>query len=89
MAFRRVDLASRVVTFFTGVVVLERGRGVATALKAEHARRLQEQGWSELSTWNMEQNLPILVANDRLGLQPVLRVQSLLLDFDEVSWTDR
>jgi hypothetical protein len=31
----------------------------------------------------MEENFPILVANARLGFQPILRVQSLLLDFDE------
>jgi GNAT superfamily N-acetyltransferase len=83
MAFQRLDQASRVVTFFTGVISSERGRGVATALKAEHARRLRDEGWRELSTWNMEENFPILVANARLGFQPILRVQSLLLDFDE------
>jgi GNAT superfamily N-acetyltransferase len=83
MAFQRLDLPSRVVTFFTGVISTERGRGVATALKAEHARRLRDEGWRELSTWNMEENLPILVANARLGFQPILRVQSLLLDFEE------
>ncbi|MFZ0769102.1 MAG: hypothetical protein WAM64_07745, partial [Acidimicrobiales bacterium] len=83
MAFPRLDLASRVVTFFTGVVSTERGRGVATALKAEHARRLRDEGWRELSTWNMEENLPILAANARLGFHPILRVQSLLFDFNE------
>jgi GNAT superfamily N-acetyltransferase len=83
MAFQRLDQASRVVTFFTGVISSERGRGVATALKAEHARRLRDEGWRELSTWNMEENFPILVANAGLGFQPILRVQSLLLDFDE------
>ncbi|MGC2487008.1 MAG: GNAT family N-acetyltransferase [Acidimicrobiales bacterium] len=83
MAFPRLDQASRVVTFFTGVVSTERGRGVATALKAEHARRLRDEGWRELSTWNMEENFPILAANARLGFQPILRVQSLLLDFGE------
>jgi GNAT superfamily N-acetyltransferase len=83
MAFPRLDQASRVVTFFTGVIATERGRGVATALKAEHARRLRDEGWRELSTWNMEENLPILAANARLGYRPILRVQSLLLEFDE------
>jgi GNAT superfamily N-acetyltransferase len=82
MAFARPDLPSRVVTFFTGVLSTERGRGVATGLKAEHARRLRDQGWRELSTWNMEENLSILVANGRLGFQQILRVQLLLLDFD-------
>lgn len=83
MAFPRLDQASRVVTFFTAVVSSERGRGVATALKAEHARRLRDEGWRELSTWNMEENFPILATNARLGFQPILRVQSLLLDFDK------
>ena len=83
MVFKRLDQTSRVVTFFTGVISTERGRGVATALKAEHARRLRNEGWRELSTWNMEENFPILVANAGLGFQPILRVQSLLLDFDE------
>jgi GNAT superfamily N-acetyltransferase len=83
LAFQRLDVESRVATFFTGVVASERGRGVATALKGEHARRLRDEGWRELSTWNMEENLPILATNDRLGFQPILRVQSLLLDFDE------
>jgi hypothetical protein len=31
MAFARRDLASRVVTFFTGVVANERGKGITTA----------------------------------------------------------
>jgi hypothetical protein len=84
MAFQRRDLPSRVVTFFTGVISTERGRGVATGLKAEHAGRLRNEGWRELSTWNMEENLSILVANGRLGFQPILRVQSLLLDFGGV-----
>jgi GNAT superfamily N-acetyltransferase len=83
MAFQRLDQASRVVTFFTGVIATERGRGVATSLKLEHARRLRDEGWRELSTWNMEENVPILAANARLGFHPILRVQSLLLDFDE------
>jgi GNAT superfamily N-acetyltransferase len=84
MAFARPDLPSRVVTFFTGVISTERGRGVATGLKAEHARRLRDEGWRELSTWNMEENLSILGANGRLGFRPILRVQLLLLDFDGV-----
>ncbi|MGP8009864.1 MAG: GNAT family N-acetyltransferase [Acidimicrobiales bacterium] len=84
MAFARPDLPSRVVTFFTGVISTEQGRGVATGLKAEHARRLRDEGWRELSTWNMEENLPILVANGRLGFQQILRVQLLLLDFEGV-----
>ena len=60
MAFARPDVASRVVTSFTGVIEVERGQGIATALKAEHARRLAGAGWRELTTWNMESNLAIL-----------------------------
>lgn len=88
MVFPRPDLHSRVVTYFSGVVSSERGRGVATGLKAEHAVQLRDQGWRELSTWNMEENISILVANDRLGFQPILRVQSLLLDFNGVGTSD-
>ncbi|HUZ40674.1 MAG TPA: GNAT family N-acetyltransferase [Acidimicrobiales bacterium] len=88
MAFARPDLPSRVVTYFSGVISSERGRGVATGLKAEHARRLRNEGWRELSTWNMEENPSILVANGRLGFQPILRVQSLLLDFNGVRKSD-
>jgi hypothetical protein len=84
LAFQRPDLRSRVVTFFTGVISTERGRSLATGLKAEHAGRLRDAGWRELSTWKMEENLSILVANGRLGFQPILRDQSLLLDFDGV-----
>jgi GNAT superfamily N-acetyltransferase len=80
MAFRRPDRPLGVTTFFTGVASVEQGRGIGIALKAEHARRLGDDGWRELFTWNMEENLPILAANARLGFAPVLRVQSLFLD---------
>ena len=81
MAFARPDVASRVVTFFTGVVEAERGQGIATALKAEHARRLAGAGWRELTTWNMESNTAILAANARLGFVPLTRMQALTYDF--------
>jgi GNAT superfamily N-acetyltransferase len=81
MAFARPDVASRVVTFFTGVMETERGQGIATALKAEHARRLAAAGWRELTTWNMESNKAILAANARLGFAPLTRMQALTYDF--------
>ena len=81
MAFARPDVASRVVTFFTGVVETERGQGIATALKAEHARRLAVTGWHELTTWNMESNRAILATNARLGFVPLTRIQALTYDF--------
>lgn len=81
MAFARPDMASRVVTFFTGVVEAERGQGIATALKAEHARRLAASGWHQLTTWNMESNGAILTANARLGFMPLTRMQALTHDF--------
>ncbi|HEX4034840.1 MAG TPA: GNAT family N-acetyltransferase [Solirubrobacteraceae bacterium] len=81
MAFARPDVVSRVVTFFTGVVETERGQGIATALKAEHARRLAATGWHELTTWNMESNRAILAANARLGFVPLTRMQALTYDF--------
>ncbi len=83
MAFARPDVASRVVTFFTGVVETERGQGIATALKAEHARRLAAAGWRELTTWNMESNTAILAANARLGFVPLTRMQALTYDFND------
>jgi GNAT superfamily N-acetyltransferase len=81
MAFARPDVVSRVVTFFTGVIETERGQGIATALKAEHARRLAAAGWLELTTWNMEGNKAILAANARLGFVPLTRMQALTYDF--------
>jgi GNAT superfamily N-acetyltransferase len=82
MAFARPDMVSRVVTFFTGVVENERGQGIATALKAEHARRLADAGWRELTTWNMESNIAILTINARLGFAPLTRMQALTYDFE-------
>jgi GNAT superfamily N-acetyltransferase len=81
MAFARKDLPSRVVTYFTGVAAGERGQGIATALKAQHACLLKDSGWQELSTWNMESNLPILSANAKLGFVPITRTVALSFDF--------
>ena len=81
LVFARPDMVSRVVTFFTGVVASERGQGIATALKAEHARRLAAAGWHELTTWNMEANRAILAANAKLGFVPLTRMQAFTYDF--------
>lgn len=85
MAFARKDLASRVVTFFTGVAAAERGKGIATALKAEHARLMRNAGWEHLSTWNMEGNVPILAANSKLGFVTLTRAVPLTFDFEPQS----
>jgi GNAT superfamily N-acetyltransferase len=81
MAFARSEGRRQVNTFFTGVAGSERGKGVATALKAEHARRLRQDGWLELWTQNLSQNTPILAANDRLGFRVVRGFQELAFDF--------
>jgi GNAT superfamily N-acetyltransferase len=81
MAIARPEGRGRVNTFFTGVAGSERGKGVATALKAEHARRLRQRGWLELWTQNLSQNTPILAANDRLGFRVVRGFQELAFDF--------
>jgi GNAT superfamily N-acetyltransferase len=65
----RPDGNRRVNTFFTGVHPDHQGRGLSTALKAEHARLLRDAGWCELWTQNMEINTPILAANARLGFE--------------------
>ena len=54
-------------TFFTGVHRDARGRGLSTALKAKHALLMQAAGHHRIYTQNMDQNAPILAANDRLG----------------------
>jgi GNAT superfamily N-acetyltransferase len=82
IAFARKDLASRVVTFFTGVAAAERGKGIATALKAEHARLMRNAGWEHLSTWNMEGNVTILAANSKLGFVTTTRAVPLTFDFE-------
>lgn len=56
-------------TFFTGVAIDARGAGLSTALKAKHALFLRDLGHHRLYTQNMDQNAPILAANDRLGFR--------------------
>ena len=56
-------------TFFTGVAIDARGAGLSTALKAKHALLLRDLGHHRLYTQNMDQNAPILAANDRLGFR--------------------
>lgn len=58
-------------TFFTGVSASARGLGVATALKASHAWAMRARGQHRIFTQNMDQNAPILAANDRLGFRVV------------------
>jgi GNAT superfamily N-acetyltransferase len=58
-------------TFFTGVVREARGAGLSTALKAQHALLMREAGHHRIYTQNMDQNAPILAANDRLGFTVV------------------
>ncbi|HEX7188391.1 MAG TPA: GNAT family N-acetyltransferase [Actinomycetes bacterium] len=63
-------------TMFTGVEREVRGVGLATALKARHAQLMRDAGHRRLYTQNMDQNAPILAANDRLRF----RVESGYLD---------
>ena len=58
-------------TFFTGVRQEARGAGLSTALKAQHALTMRALGHHRIFTQNMEQNAPILAANDRLGFAVV------------------
>jgi GNAT superfamily N-acetyltransferase len=58
-------------TFFTGVREEARGEGLATALKAQHALTMRARGHHRIYTQNMDQNAPILAANDRLGFSVV------------------
>jgi len=80
MAFVRGDASWKLVIYFTGVLPAQRGKGLATALMAEHARRLGAAGWRRLHTWNLEGNDPIFAANARLGFVPVGGHQELVLD---------
>jgi GNAT superfamily N-acetyltransferase len=57
-------------TMLTGVVRDARGRGIATALKADHAQKLADRGLRTIVTQNMDGNTPILAANARLGFTP-------------------
>ena len=52
------------------------GVGLATALKARHAQLMRDAGHRRLYTQNMDQNAPILAANDRLRF----RVESGYID---------
>ncbi|MDA8436157.1 MAG: GNAT family N-acetyltransferase [Actinomycetales bacterium] len=65
----RTDDPPTVNTVFTGVHPESRGLGIATALKAEQARRLRDRGYRTLVTQNMEGNEPILAANVRMGFR--------------------
>lgn len=58
-------------TFFTGVLPEARGSGLSTALKARHALEMRDRGHHRIFTQNMDQNAPILAANDRLGFAVV------------------
>jgi GNAT superfamily N-acetyltransferase len=58
-------------TFFTGVLPEARGAGLSTALKAGHALEMRSRGQHRIFTQNMDQNAPILAANDRLGFSVV------------------
>ncbi len=58
-------------TFFTGVVRDARGYRLSTALKARHALDMRANGHHRIFTQNMDQNAPILAANDRLGFSVV------------------
>ena len=48
-----------------------RGAGLSTALKAQHALVMRARGHHRIYTQNMDQNAPILAANDRLGFTVV------------------
>jgi GNAT superfamily N-acetyltransferase len=78
----RPDGDRRVNTFFTGVHPDHQGRGLSTALKAEHARLLRDAGWREIWTQNMEINAPILAANARLGFERTGGFVDMGLAFD-------
>ena len=53
----------------TGVRRAARGRGVATALKLEQARRAKLAGLRRIETVNDEENAPMRAVNARLGFQ--------------------
>jgi GNAT superfamily N-acetyltransferase len=58
-------------TMFTGVAPRMRGRGIARALKAQHALQLAAAGATRIVTQNMVDNEPILAANRRLGFTEI------------------
>ena len=53
----------------TGVLPEARGRGIATALKVEQARRAREAGFLRIETVNDEANAPMRAVNARLGFE--------------------
>ncbi len=54
----------------TGVRPEARGRGIATALKIEQARRARRAGFVRIETVNDEGNAPMRAVNARLGFEP-------------------
>ncbi len=54
----------------TGVRPEARGRGIATALKIEQARRARNAGFRRIETVNDEGNAPMRAVNARLGFAP-------------------
>lgn len=53
----------------TGVLREARGRGIATALKTEQARRAKRAGFLRIETVNDEANVPMRAVNARLGFE--------------------
>ena len=54
----------------TGVKRAWRGRGIATALKREQARRVFAAGFERITTYNDEVNAPMRAVNTGLGFAP-------------------
>lgn len=61
--------ADTVNTFYTGVHPDYRGRGIAAALKLQHAQILRDRGYRRLLTQNMDVNTHILAANKTMGFR--------------------
>ncbi len=57
------------VNLLTGVLPEARGRGIATALKHEQARRAKHVGFRRIETVNDEANAPMRAVNARLGYE--------------------
>jgi len=53
----------------TGVLPEARGRGIATALKVEQARRAKQAGFLRIETVNDEENAAMRAVNARLGFE--------------------
>ncbi len=77
---RRGSEGTRLNTAFTGVARGQRRRGLASALKGEHARRLAARGYRTLSTQNQDGNVGVLTANERLGFERFGATVELLFD---------